>query len=274
MKPDYDEVGLWSEMKLEIERDYATEYSRIMSKQRLTHIYIDAFAGAGIHLSRTTGEFIPGSPLNALMVDPPFKEYHFIDLNGSRTEQIRELAGDRADVFTYEGDCNTVLPSQVFPRATWAKYGRALCLLDPYNIDLSWDVVVQAGKMGTIEIFLNFMIMDINMNVLRHDPGSVDPVQIARMNRFWGDESWRNVMYDNTGNLFGWDEKVAGNEVLAEAYRKRLREVAGFKFVPVPVPMKNSIGRTIYYLFFASPNATGHKIVEYIFNKYRNKGAA
>ena len=81
-------------------------------------------------------------------------------------------------------------------------------------------------------------------------------------------------MYDNTGNLFGWDEKVAGNEVLAEAYRKRLREVAGFKFVPVPVPMKNSIGRTIYYLFFASPNATGHKIVEYIFNKYRNKGAA
>jgi hypothetical protein len=38
--------------------------------------------------------------------------------------------------------------------------------------------------------------------------------------------------------------------------------------------MKNSIGRTIYYLFFASPNPTANKIVEYIFNKYRNKGAA
>jgi three-Cys-motif partner protein len=274
MKHDYDEVGLWSEMKLEIVRDYAKQYSTIISKQNLTHIYIDAFAGAGIHLSKTTGEYIPGSPLNALMVEPPFKEYHFIDLNGSRTEQIRELAGDRADVFIHEGDCNAILPSEVFPRATWSKYGRALCLLDPYNIDLAWDVVAQAGKMGTVEIFLNFMIMDINMNVLRNDPGSMDPIQTARMNRFWGDESWRSVIYDNTGNLFGWDEKVAGNEALAEAYRKRLREVAAFKFVPAPVPMRNSIGRTVYYLFFASPNATGHKIVEYIFNKYRNKGAA
>lgn len=274
MKREYDEVGLWSEMKLEIVRDYAKEYSKIISKRKLTHVYIDAFAGAGMHLSKTTGEYIPGSPLNALMVEPPFKEYHFIDLDGNRTGQIRELAGDRRDVFTYEGDCNTILPCKVFPRVTWEKYGRALCLLDPYNIDLSWDVVAQAGKMGTVEIFLNFMIMDINMNVLRNDPGNVDPIQTARMNRFWGDESWRTVMYDNTGNLFGWDEKVAGNAVLAEAYRKRLREVAGFKFVPAPVPMKNSIGRTIYYLFFASPNPTANKIVEYIFNKYRNKGAA
>jgi three-Cys-motif partner protein len=274
MKPEYDEVGLWSEMKLEIVRDYAKEYSKIISKRKLTHAYIDAFAGAGMHLSKTTGEYIPGSPLNALMVEPPFKEYHFIDLNGNRTGQIRELAGDRRDVFTYEGDCNTILPGKVFPRVTWEKYGRALCLLDPYNIDLSWDVVAQAGKMRTIEIFLNFMIMDINMNVLRNDPGNVDPIQTARMNRFWGDESWRTVMYDNTGNLFGWDEKVAGNEALAEAYRSRLRDVAGFKFVPAPVPMKNSIGRTIYYLFFASPNPTANKIVEYIFNRYRNKGAA
>ena len=274
MKREYDEVGLWSEMKLEIVRDYAKEYSKIISKRKLTHVYIDAFAGAGMHLSKTTGEYIPGSPLNALMVEPPFKEYHFIDLDGNRTGQIRDLAGDRRDVFTYEGDCNTILPCKVFPRVTWQKYGRALCLLDPYNINLSWDVVAQAGKMGTVEIFLNFMIMDINMNVLRNDPGNVDPIQTARMNRFWGDESWRTVMYDNTGNLFGWDEKVAGNEALAEAYRKRLREVAGFKFVPAPVPMKNSIGRTIYYLFFASPNPTANKIVEYIFNKYRNKGAA
>jgi three-Cys-motif partner protein len=273
MKRDYDEVGLWSEMKLEIVRLYAKEYSKIISKRKLTHIYIDAFSGAGMHLSRTTGEYIPGSPLNALMVEPPFQEYHFIDLNGNRTDQIREFAGDRSDVFTYEGDCNTILPAQVFPRVTWEKYGRALCLLDPYNIDLSWDVVAQAGKMGTVEIFLNFMVMDINMNVLHHDPDSVGASQIARMNRFWGDESWRDVMYDNTGNLFGWDEKVAGNKPLAEAYRKRLHEVAGFKFVPEPVQMKTVKGATIYYLYFASPNATGHNIVEYIFNKYRKKGA-
>jgi len=68
MKAEYDEVGLWSEMKLEIVRDYAKEYSKIISKRKLTHVYIDAFAGAGMHFSKTTGEYIPGSPLNALMV--------------------------------------------------------------------------------------------------------------------------------------------------------------------------------------------------------------
>jgi three-Cys-motif partner protein len=131
MKPDYDEVGLWSEMKLEIERDYATEYSRIMSKQRLTHIYIDAFAGAGIHLSRTTGEFIPGSPLNALMVDPPFKEYHFIDLNGKKVDHLNSLFGQRSDINIHHGDCNQIMLEKVLPKVQWKDYRRGLCLLDP-----------------------------------------------------------------------------------------------------------------------------------------------
>ena len=126
--------------------------------------------------------------------------------------------------------------------------------------------------MKTIGIFLNFMIMDINMNVLRHNPEKVNSRQIERMNRFWGDGSWRDVAYDKTGNLFGWDEKVPGNEPLVRAYRQRLRDVAGFKHVPEPIPMRNTKGATVYYLFFASPNATGSKIVEYIFNKYRDRG--
>jgi hypothetical protein len=33
----------------------------------------------------------------------------------------------------------------------------------------------------------------------------------------------------------------------------------------------NGLGFTIYYLFFASPNQTGKKIVEDIFRKHREK---
>ncbi len=77
---EFDEIGYWSEIKLDIVRDYAA-YSKILSAKSLPHIYIDAFAGAGQHVSKETGEFIPGSPLNALDVYPPFREYHFIDLN-------------------------------------------------------------------------------------------------------------------------------------------------------------------------------------------------
>lgn len=272
MKPGYDEIGIWSELKLDIVSEYAVAYSTILAKQKLKHIYIDAFAGPGVHLSRSTGEWVLGSPLNALAVRPPFREFHFIDVDGNRAAQLKELAGNHPDVFTYEGDCNEILPSRVFPRAEYSDYGRALCLLDPYNIDLSWEVVAMAGRMATIEIFLNFMIMDMNMNVLLLDPDKIDPRQMARMNRFWGDESWRIEVYKTSGNLFGWEEKVATNEMLVDAYRKRLRQVARFQYVPEPIPMRNSIGKTIYYLFFASPNATGSKIVGAIFEKYRDRG--
>jgi hypothetical protein len=42
-----DEVGYWSELKLEIIRKYAVAYSTILTAQsrRLEHHYIDAFAG-------------------------------------------------------------------------------------------------------------------------------------------------------------------------------------------------------------------------------------
>jgi len=51
-----------------------------------------------------------------------------------------------------------------------------------------------------------------------------------------------------------------------------LNKTAGFNYVPDPIPMRNTKGATIYYLFFASPNETGGKIVKEIFNKYKNKG--
>jgi len=51
-------------------------------------LLIDAFAGAGIHKLKSTGDWVLGSPLNALLVKPPFKEFHFIDLDGDKSSYI------------------------------------------------------------------------------------------------------------------------------------------------------------------------------------------
>ena len=125
--------------------------------------------------------------------------------------------------------------------------------------------------MKSIEIFLNFPIMDMNMNVLKKDPGKVDPQQASRMTAFWGDESWRQAAYSTTENLFGMEEK-GNNDAVAEAFRRRLKKVAGFDYVPEPIPMRNNKGATVYYLFFASRSPVASSIVRAIFNKYRNKG--
>jgi hypothetical protein len=38
---DFDEIGYWSEIKLEIVRKYAEAYSTILSRQRLEHVYVE-----------------------------------------------------------------------------------------------------------------------------------------------------------------------------------------------------------------------------------------
>ncbi len=77
----YDEIHYWTEVKLDIVKEYAQAYSTILSAQKrplLYHVYIDAFAGAGLHVSKSTGQLVSGSPLNALLIEPPFREYHLI----------------------------------------------------------------------------------------------------------------------------------------------------------------------------------------------------
>ncbi len=273
----YDEIGYWSEVKLDIVRKYASAYSMIMSAQTSIrkHIYVDAFAGAGKHLSKRTGEFVPGSPLNALEVAPPFSEIHLIDLHGGKVAELQRHVGSRQDVFIYEGDANKLLLGTVLPRCRYEDFNRALCLLDPYALNVDWNVLQTGGQMGSVEVFYSFMIMDANMNVLWRKPDSVAPAQIARMDKVWGDHSWRVSAYVEKPTLWGdkVDEK-ARNEAIAEVFRKRLENVAGFKYVPRPVPMRNTKGATVYYLFFASPNRTGASIVEDIFNTYRIRGSA
>lgn len=278
MTIQYDEIGLWSEVKLDIIKKYASAYTKIMKAQQrdkvrsLYWIYIDAYAGPGYHVSKASGELVEGSPLIALNTQPPFYEYHFIDADVTRAERLRELAGPRSDVFTYGDDCSEVLLGRIFPRARYGEYKRALCLLDPYNIDLKWEVLEAAGKSHSIEIFVNLMMMDINRNALRKDPDKSIASKVAQMTRLWGDESWKEAGYDKIQTLF--DELVpqkVSNERFAEAFRQRLQKKAGFKYVPTPMPMKNKTDTVIYYLYFASQNEAGMDVVTDIFNKYRNR---
>jgi three-Cys-motif partner protein len=201
-----DEIGYWSEVKLDILREYAAAYSKILSaqtkKHNLDHIYIDGFAGAGVHRSREHGDLVTGSPINALNVKPPFKEYHFIDLNGDKTAALKKLVGDHPTAHVHNGDCNKILIETVFPRVKYEDFRRGLCVLDPYGLNLKWEVMKLAGQMGTIDMFLNFMVMDMNRNVLWRNPANVTPTQKARMNEFWGDESWLRAGYSKVETLF------------------------------------------------------------------------
>ena len=272
----FDEIGYWSEIKLDIIEKYALEYSKILTRQKhpeLHHVYIDAFAGSGTHISKATKDPVRGSPQIALDINPPFKEYYFIDTDGDKVSELNKIVSNTPDAYVLEGDCNSKLLTEIFPKVRYEDLRRGLCLLDPYGLDLEWEVIEEAGRMGSIEIFLNFPVMDMNRNVLWSNPKGVDPADISRMNAFWGNDSWKKVAYFQTPNLFG---EIVGIKqsitIIASAFRERLLKVAKFNYVPQPIPMRNSMGSIVYYLFFASQNRVADNIVTYIFNKYRKWG--
>jgi len=270
----FDEIGYWSEIKLDIINQYAKAYSQILSKRKnLHHVYIDAFAGSGKHISKTRGSTVPGSPQIALSIAPPFKEYYFIDIDGAKVAALEKLVANRPEAHVLEGDCNSKLLTDVFPKVMYKDFRRGLCLLDPYGLDLNWDVMKTAGQMKSIDMFLNFPVMDMNRNVLWLNPEGVDPADILRMNAYWGDESWRKVAYRQTSDLFGEVVEIKeSNRTIALAFGKRLQEVAEFAHVSQPLPMRNSRGAIVYYLFFASQQKVADIIITDIFDKYRSRG--
>lgn len=271
-----DKIGIWSEIKLDIIKKYANAFTTIMKNKEWCrgYVYIDAFAGPGVHISRRTGEFILGSPLNALEIDNPFTEYHYIDIDKEKAEILNRLTGDRTNVNIYQEDCNEILTEKILPSLPYKSYKRALCILDPYGLHLNWKTIMTAAQQRTTEIFLNFPLMDMNRNVLHKDLLSAEPDQIERMNKFCGTDEWREILYKyGQLGLFGDIDRIKivnSNIKLGEWFkRERLQKTAGFKFVPEPMLMRNSKGGPLFFLFFASHNETGKKIVTDIFNKHR-----
>lgn len=271
-----DQVRYWTEIKLDIVREYAKAYSTVLAtrkKRSFYHVYIEGFAGAGLHTSRTSGEFVAGSPLNALLVFPPFRKYYFIDLDRKKVKALREIARDREDVRVYDGDFNDVLLSQVFPRVRYQDYRRGLCLLDPYGLHLDWKVVETAGRMRSIELFLSLPIGEIRRRMLRRGLAGAPRSQLERLDRYWGDASWQEIAYEDTETLFGFEKEKQASAALVREYRARLKDVAGFRYVPHPIPMRNTRGAVIYYLFFASNKRLDEKTVKDIFDRYRHRGS-
>lgn len=154
---DFDEIGDWSELKLEIVEQYGSAYTKAFSKfPGLTKYYIDGFSGPGAHRSKKSRTIIEGSPARALKISPPFDGYYFIDLNPEKTDYLRSNYGARNDVHIQTGDCNEILTKELLPKIRYKDFKRALCLLDPYGLHLDWEVMLQAGQSQAVDMFLNF----------------------------------------------------------------------------------------------------------------------
>jgi three-Cys-motif partner protein len=142
---------------------------------------------------------------------------------------------------------------------------------------MDWEVIRLAGRSEAVDMFLNFPVMDMNRNAIWRNPEKVPQDGIDRMNRFWGDETWRDAAYAQSKQPDMFDLEPAkikqSNDAIVAAFMERLRDAAGFQFVADPLPMRNKTNAVVYYLFFACKHPVAKKIVTDIFAKYRHRQA-
>ena len=272
---EFDEVGYWSQIKLDFVKKYAAAYSRIMAAQKqpsFEPVYIDAIASAGVHLSRGSRTFIPGSPVNILLITPGFYRYYLIDVRAEKTSALKQMVADNPKVSIIPGNLNDALTNKVFPHVQWNQYRRGLCLLDPYGLHLDWKVLEAAGKLKTLDVVLSFPVTDVNGNALWRNPAEPSRIDLEQLSRYWGDDSWKSVSYKSPLDSSGRSTKT-DMETIAAAFRARLQGAAGFKHVLEPMPMRGSKGALSYYLFFASQKPLADEILTEIFDTYKGRGA-
>lgn len=116
----------------------------------------------------------------------------------TKTQHLATLCSERANVTIHTGDATQYLREKLLPTIHYEKFNRALCLLDPYGLHLDWDVILQAGKSGAIDMFLNFPVVDMNRNAIWKDSEKVPTTGRERMTKFWGDESWKQAAYEES----------------------------------------------------------------------------
>jgi three-Cys-motif partner protein len=276
------EVGPWARDKLERLRKYLSAYTTIMSKQNWAegYVYVDAFAGSGqikvrnpnrpseeqmelgpgLRKDEEAREVLDGSPRIALEVEHPFTHYVFLERDPGRLTILRSLEKEyagRRKIFVRQGDCNEYLAQRLVRNKAlnWRRW-RGVVFLDPFGMQVPWKTIQELAGTQGLEVFLNFPVGMAIQRLLKRS-GQFTTRQRAKLDEYFGDRDWFDVVYLQRHGLFGTALEKAPNaeELLMNWYRQRLAGVFGY--VSEAYLVKNSRGGHLYFLIFAGPNKNG-----------------
>ena len=127
--------GDWTEQKLRCVSKYLRSYTQIMKDRDFHFSYIDAFAGTGYRELKHSEDieipsFLAGSARKALEINPPFKEYVFIEENKDSYVELKNLADEfpNRDIECKNANANQCL-TDLCQERDW-RTNRALVFLD------------------------------------------------------------------------------------------------------------------------------------------------
>lgn len=246
---------------------YATALKLQPSPQRPFCLhYIDAFAGKGTFAPRMkdeTGVASPedraGSARIALSV-PGFSQFTFIEFDDSHCEALRKIADKqpRGRVWVRPGDANVILP-QVLESIDWTN-SRGVLFLDPYGMQLRWEVLEQAARTQALDVWYLFPLSAV-LRQMPRSAAALDQSKIESLNRLLGTDEWQGFYRPpRMGDLFGSvaDERDADADAVLEWFSGRLGKHFAYVAPPAKLMMgsggKATAGPALFALYFMVAN--------------------
>lgn len=275
--------GDWTNEKLDCLKDYLKAYLTILRKDHFYRIYyVDAFAGSGyispirsqelntpnlFELETSEVEnYLEGSTQIALSIFPGFDNFIFIEKNSKRTKSLellkKEYPNQAARIQIENTDANTYLSNWCSRKELWAT-NRAVVFLDPFGMQVSWDLLVSIANTKAIDLWILFPIFGVNRLLTKNSP---PPKKFAEcLNRTFGTEEWISEFYSTKPilTLFGAEEincKDTTFEKIGAFFIKRLEKIFPYT-LKEPLLLCNSKNTPLYLLCFAASNPKGGPVV-------------
>lgn len=246
---------------------YATALKLQPDPQRPFRLhYIDAFAGKGTFAPRLTDESGVATPEDRagsarIALDTEgFKNYTFIELNERHCAALQQLADKEPPgrVFVRPGNANDILP-QVLQSIDW-RNARGVLFLDPYGMQLRWEVLKQAASTQALDVWYLFPLSAV-LRQMPRSKAALDQSKLDSLTRLLGTEEWQNFYRPpRMGDLFGnvADEREADADAVLEWFSGRLREHFAYVAPPAKLMMgsagKATAGPALFALYFMVSN--------------------
>ena len=267
--------GPWTEKKLAILKKYLDAYTTALKNKSFRLIYIDAFAGTGevelTSVDEGKKEFIEGSAKIAMDVDEkPFDEYIFVEKDQDRCIQLNSLkeAYKNKNIQIENEDANDFLQNL---QKDWRRY-RGVLFLDPFATEVEWETVEQIASFEALDTWILFPTSAVaRMLPKKREPDNISQKWVNRLNRIYGDESWRDLYSISPQlSLFGDEEqqRPEGIDGLIEIYKSKLDQLFGDRFLNQSRTLKNSKNSALFEFLFCVGNPNGispaRRIAEHI----------
>jgi three-Cys-motif partner protein len=201
-------------------------------------------------------EFLDGSASIALLVEPRFSKYIFVEHDQTKAQELLKLCdrfpGTSRDIEVVNEEANTYL--QHICSKSWKSH-RAVLFLDPFGMQVSWKTMEAIARTKAIDTWILFPVGAVNRLLKRN--AQIPEGWRRRLDTVFGEPNWFNVFFPKERSTLFREEfdnyRKVNVETIGRYYNQRLGSIFA-EVAPNPLTLTTRKNVPLFLLCFAAAN--------------------